>query len=329
MVPDSFIFLDVPDEVLVERVVGRRLDPVTGRIYHITFNVAETAEIAARLTQRSDDTEEHVKTRLKAFHQHIDAIADGFRDVLFRVDATNAPTDISRQIHEHLQRLQRYEVVFVLGGPGCGKGTQCSRLSAEFGYQHLSAGDLLREERAKNDSELGTLINDFIREGKIVPAEITIRLLLAAMASGFAASRQKKYLIDGFPRNGENMSEWFRMCEQLATVQCVLVFECPEDVLQQRLLKRGEVSGRIDDEQEAIKKRFAVFRNESMPVIQSFQRAGLARFISSIPPPDEVFANVSRIFRGLALIPATERTLALIKPDAVAAGAILSCCLSG
>lgn len=88
-------------------------------------------------------------------------------------------------------------MVFVLGGPGAGKGTQCALLASRFGYRHLSAGDLLREERQRPGSEYGELINTYIRSGKIVPMHITIGLLERAMV----ASGRAKFLIDGFPRD--------------------------------------------------------------------------------------------------------------------------------
>lgn len=69
------------------------------------------------------------------------------------------------------------QVVFVLGAPGAGKGTQCQRIVDAFGYVHLSAGDLLREERQRPGSEFGELIEDCIRNGKIVPVEVTCSLL--------------------------------------------------------------------------------------------------------------------------------------------------------
>lgn len=69
------------------------------------------------------------------------------------------------------------KVVFVLGAPGAGKGTQCSKIVDEFGYVHLSAGDLLREERQRPGSEFGELIEDCITNGKIVPVEVTCSLL--------------------------------------------------------------------------------------------------------------------------------------------------------
>lgn len=95
------------------------------------------------------------------------------------------------------------QVVFVLGGPGSGKGTNCAKLVETFGFIHLSAGDLLREER-QSGSELAEMINTYIAEGKIVPAEVTVRLLHNAMEK----SGKKKFLVDGFPRDLMNLQCW-------------------------------------------------------------------------------------------------------------------------
>ena len=95
------------------------------------------------------------------------------------------------------------KVVFVLGGPGSGKGTNCAKLVEQFGYVHLSAGDLLRDER-KSGSQLAEMINTYIAEGKIVPAEVTVNLLKNAMEK----SATKKFLVDGFPRDLSNLKCW-------------------------------------------------------------------------------------------------------------------------
>jgi len=94
---------------------------------------------------------------------------------------------------------KKLHVIFVLGGPGSGKGTQCERIVENFGFTHLSAGDLLRAE-IKSGSENGTMIENMIKEGKIVPSEVTVKLLQKAMQE----SENDKFLIDGFPRNEEN-----------------------------------------------------------------------------------------------------------------------------
>lgn len=87
-------------------------------------------------------------------------------------------------------------VIFVLGGPGSGKGTQCAKLVKDYGFTHLSAGDLLRAEQAREGSKYGQLIADYIKAGDIVPQEVTLALLEQAMRE----SESKKFLIDGFPR---------------------------------------------------------------------------------------------------------------------------------
>ncbi|KAJ1549652.1 hypothetical protein HK405_006522 [Cladochytrium tenue] len=158
-------------------------------------------------------------------------------------------------------------VVFVLGGPGAGKGTQCANLVRDFGFIHLSAGDLLREERQRPGSPYGELINTIIKEGQIVPMEITISLLHKAMKESGAT----RFLIDGFPR-AVDQSDKFE--EEVCEGKLVLYFECPEEELLKRLLKRGETSGRVDDNIESIKKRFAVFKSTSYPVIEAFEKRG-------------------------------------------------------
>jgi len=99
---DCFIFLKVPDEILVERVVGRRSDPETGKIYHMTFSPPpeDNKDLIARLVQRSDDTEEKIKVRLEQFHANINAVKGIYKDVLLEVDGSGKPDDIAQKISE-------------------------------------------------------------------------------------------------------------------------------------------------------------------------------------------------------------------------------------
>lgn len=89
-------------------------------------------------------------------------------------------------------------VIFVLGGPGAGKGTQCTKLVSDYGFKHLSAGDLLREEQDRPGSEFGEMIKSYIKEGTIVPMEVTIQLLENAMKTSMDGENKKGlFLIDG------------------------------------------------------------------------------------------------------------------------------------
>ncbi|KAL2904277.1 UMP-CMP kinase 3, partial [Bienertia sinuspersici] len=163
---------------------------------------------------------------------------------------------------------KKITVIFVLGGPGSGKGTQCTNIVENFGYTHLSAGDLLRAE-IKSGSENGTMIQNMIKEGKIVPAEVTIKLLQKAIQE----SGNEKFLIDGFPRNEENRA----LFESITGIvpEVVLFFDCPEEEMEKRLLGRNQ--GREDDNIETIRKRFKVYMESSLPVIQYYDALGKVR----------------------------------------------------
>ena len=185
------------------------------------------------------------------------------------------------------------KVVFVLGGPGSGKGTNCSKIVELFGYVHLSAGDLLREER-NSGSALAEMINTFIAEGKIVPAEVTVRLLRAAMEK----SGSNKFLVDGFPRDMDNLKCWESKMTDFADVQFLLFLDCPQHIMLGRLLERGKTSGRNDDNAESIKKRFATYEESTRPIIDHFRNQGKVRAVDSNRPFEQVFADVAIHFRS-------------------------------
>lgn len=103
--PDIFILLEVSEEALVERVAGRRLDPVTGKIYHLKYSPPETEEIAARLTQRFDDTEEKVKLRLQTHHQNVESVLSIYEDYTVKVNGNASKEDVFAQIDNVLSDL--------------------------------------------------------------------------------------------------------------------------------------------------------------------------------------------------------------------------------
>ncbi|CAL1409897.1 unnamed protein product [Linum trigynum] len=103
--PDIFIVLEVPEDILVERVVGRRLDPVTGKIYHMAYSPPETEEIAARLTQRFDDTEEKVKLRLNTHNQNVQAVLSMYEDITLKVKGNAPKEEVFTEIDNALSKL--------------------------------------------------------------------------------------------------------------------------------------------------------------------------------------------------------------------------------
>lgn len=182
-------------------------------------------------------------------------------------------------------------VVFVLGGPGSGKGTQCDKMVKELGMVHFSAGDLLRAE-TKKDTETGRMISRMIEEGAIVPGHITIQLLRENILS-YPDGKNKWFLVDGFPREMKQALDFER---EITPCQFVLFFDCDLDTLEGRLIERGKTSGRTDDNLDAIKKRFATYHRQTMPVIEYYSALDKVRRINATRAIEEVYNEVRSLF---------------------------------
>ncbi|CAD5192744.1 unnamed protein product [Musa acuminata subsp. malaccensis] len=103
--PDMFILLEVSEESLIERVVGRRLDPVTGKMYHLKYSPPENKEISSRLARHFDDTEEKVKLRLQNYHQNVDDVLSVYKDIIFKVNGDAPKEDVFSEIDKKLSSI--------------------------------------------------------------------------------------------------------------------------------------------------------------------------------------------------------------------------------
>jgi UMP-CMP kinase len=181
-----------------------------------------------------------------------------------------------------------HRVIFVLGGPGAGKGTQSERIVDKYKCVHLSVGELLRQGAQDESYEYANLIRETLIAGNIVPVELSLGLLRTAMDKATASTSScdeeekedgsKKYygsrifLIDGFPRNYDNIKGWVSCMTHQASVLGALVYDCPMDELERRILSRAETSGRSDDNIISARKRFDTFRRETKPVVLALER---------------------------------------------------------
>lgn len=124
--------------------------------------------------------------------------------------------------------------------------------------------------------------------------------MLTKFTLDFQESGKDKFLVDGFPRNKNNLEGWARQMEDKTELQFVLVFDCTEDVCVERCLKRGaEGSGRSDDNLESLKKRFNTFFTDSLPIIEHYNGQNLVRKIDGGPNADSVFAKVKAVFNSV------------------------------
>lgn len=162
-------------------------------------------------------------------------------------------------------------VIFILGGPGSGKGTLCDQLVKECHFIHFSTGDLLRKEQEENsESDLSKTIKQLMTDGKLVPSGILVDLIRNAIKKLNGAN--VKILLDGFPRNQENIDVWKeKKMEEDCDARFCLFLECGFETMEKRLLGRAETSGRADDNPETIKKRFETYENETKPILEFFE----------------------------------------------------------
>eukprot|EP01006_Ploeotia_vitrea_P032662 TRINITY_DN64856_c1_g1_i3.p1 TRINITY_DN64856_c1_g1~~TRINITY_DN64856_c1_g1_i3.p1 ORF type:complete len:290 (+),score=141.40 TRINITY_DN64856_c1_g1_i3:78-947(+) len=134
-----------------------------------------------------------------------------------------------------------------------------------------------------------------MKEGKIVPVDITVGLIKAAIERHQKQGKHR-FLVDGFPRNEDNLRGWKRVMGTSVDVPFLLFFDCPEDVMEKRLLQRGQTSGRVDDNIETIRKRFVSFQRDTMPIILRFASRQQMHQIKATRSVDRVFADVKAVF---------------------------------
>ncbi|HHS95628.1 MAG TPA: adenylate kinase [Phaeodactylibacter sp.] len=180
--------------------------------------------------------------------------------------------------------------LILFGPPGSGKGTQAAHLVEAFQLLHISTGDLFRYEIG-NSTELGLLAKSYMNKGELVPDEVTIGMLKNKVNANPDVAG---YIFDGFPRTvaqAEALDLFLKEKEQMVTA--LLALDVPEDELVSRLLKRGETSGRADDKDETvIRKRIAVYEDETAPVFEYYQKRGVAKKINGLGSIDEITARL-------------------------------------
>lgn len=189
--------------------------------------------------------------------------------------------------------LKKSKVVFVIGGPGSGKGTQCERIVAKYGFTHLSTGDLLRSEVASGSAR-GKELTAIMEKGELVPLETVLQLLKETMIE--KAAESKGFLIDGYPRE---LDQGTKFEKEVTACQFALYFEVSDDTMTKRLLGRAETSGRVDDNEETIKKRLKTFHDVTTPVVDYYEKEGKLKKISAEAGPEVVFVEVEKVFDEL------------------------------
>uniref|UniRef100_A0A8C9RBE7 Adenylate kinase isoenzyme 5 n=1 Tax=Scleropages formosus TaxID=113540 RepID=A0A8C9RBE7_SCLFO len=192
--------------------------------------------------------------------------------------------------------IKKPKIIFVVGGPGSGKGLQCEKLEERYGYQSLSPGELLRRE-LQADSERGRFLQDVLERGEQMPADATVELLSEAMAT--APDPCRGFLIEGFPRSVRQADEFEA---KVGEPSLVLLLDCCSDTMSRRLLQRagtgmgtvaagpGEAEGR-----DATRRRVENYCSTDELIAAHYERKRILHKIDAERPPDEVFQMICQV----------------------------------
>lgn len=181
--------------------------------------------------------------------------------------------------------------IVIFGAPGSGKGTQSQFLIDKYKLAHISTGDVLRGE-IKAGSELGKLAERYIKEGQLVPDNVVIDMLAGVLDQ--QSADVKGVIFDGFPRTiaqGEALD--LMLQNRGEKVTAVISLEVDEEELVSRLLKRGEESGRSDDNEETIKARLQVYKNQTSPLKDHYQKQNKLHTIHGMGSVEEIAQRIS------------------------------------
>lgn len=187
--------------------------------------------------------------------------------------------------------------IVLFGAPGCGKGTQAQRLKEHYGIDHVSTGEVIRDE-IRRGTELGRSMEQYIKEGKLAPDAIVIGMIANYVADHKDA---KGCIFDGFPRTTVQAEEFDRiLAKEGLKVDIMVDIHVPEEELVKRLLLRGKDSGRADDaSEEVIRERLDVYHKQTAVVADYYTAQKKYASVDGVGTMDEVFDRIAAVIDGL------------------------------
>ena len=179
--------------------------------------------------------------------------------------------------------------IVIFGAPGSGKGTQSEIIVEKYGLNHISTGEVLRAEIAAG-TELGATAQRLIDKGQLIPDELMISILASKLDS---LTSGNGVIFDGFPRTiAQAEALKVMLGERGQDVTAMIELDVPEDELMARLLLRGQLSGRADDNEETIKKRLVVYNEQTSPLKEWYKNDGKHCYINGSGELDRIFADI-------------------------------------
>ena len=185
----------------------------------------------------------------------------------------------------------------LFGPPGAGKGTQAEKLIEKYGFNHISTGEVIREQIRKG-TELGRSVQSYIEKGQLAPDGLVIDIIADYVEKHKDA---KGNIFDGFPRTTVQAKAFDEIMEKNSTpVSVMLSLEVPDEELVKRLLLRGKESGRADDSNEGvIRDRIDVYKAQTAVVADHYKPQGKHRAVNGLGTIDEIFGRLCQEIESL------------------------------
>ena len=187
--------------------------------------------------------------------------------------------------------------IVIFGAPGSGKGTQSEMIAERYGLKHLSTGEILWEEIASS-TELGKLADSYMSKGELVPDCVVIEMLEELLAK---QRDRNGFIFDGFPRTvpqGEALNQLLQRHGK--RVNAVVSLEVEDEELIERLLRRGVISGRADDNRQTIESRLKVYYRQTAPLKEFYREQGLLKEIKGVGSIDAIFGSIVKEIDSLS-----------------------------
>ena len=183
--------------------------------------------------------------------------------------------------------------LILFGPPGSGKGTQSEKLIEKYKFRHLSTGDLLRSEIARQ-TPLGLEAKSLMDKGQLVPDEVVIGMISTALENNPGVSG---FLFDGFPRTTAQAEALDRLLEfNKTSIGALVALQVPEDELIARMINRARTSGRSDDADENVQRnRLEVYKRDTLPVANHYQKTGRVVELNGVGTVDDIFAQLCSV----------------------------------
>lgn len=186
--------------------------------------------------------------------------------------------------------------IIIFGPPGTGKGTMSVKLSEEFGFRHISTGDIIRKNQ-KDKTKIGLLADKIVNAGGLLPDDIVNEMVKQELIDD---TKSIGFIFDGFPRTAGQAKMLDQFLNRRGTPMTkVIHLDSEKHTVMQRILDRGLTSGREDDNSDAFQIRWEAYKNETVPALDYFKGRGMVDVVSGEDSIEEVYSNVKTIIDGI------------------------------